>query len=959
MEVTNLQAFFVDSCYPDTIENCFTKESDLDRIKKNKIPLYMNEQELFSTKQTPFSFLDIYEIVFESFGNVLLINRYESEYCALRPCDTMEKCVELIGTVADRAVYKSRKKSSFGERESNANRPVRNYDLDAENIEIKLRTILYDSLQFEATTDILTSQKTQLASLFFDAKNELNEFYFSLLSGRYFDLDDRSYADDDDYPKNDRSKRSKRPLAMIYSEKDDRILFPALYRDDVFFVKGNPIKRKSFFKPMDAEENAMILSSSSSSSSSSSFEISDYEVIIFDGPTVSLPSSNKRFSIVVSSLCHLERFGHFPNEREIALEYQKQTTSIKCEENIANLRKSLREDDDDRPLPWTNLKRRGSGRISKTSTSDFAEGSAPVGLAEEIPAPTESPYDALKWIVNDICFYQGERFLNQTCDFLEGDRLSNEEVLFLSIAYAFFSGTLSDDSFNSIGLEYGHSRPSLDSYEWYLTQNGTLYYSRLKRCNDGFVTNFGGKKRRRESTKIEYGVDELVLSPRNAKEFKKPCFLEDIEMDVESKEEEEEEEEEEREEERKKRDDSFASSTFPVSKYSKTWTGRYTNRNKLKNRFRRNGDLLTDKRSLAMGYDENALTTGFTPSFSSSSSGYRLDDDVRRRRFYDPCVLRKYDGRGLFPVLSSQEELNAKKESNQIIFDSHQFVSEEGFFRMHDFLERRKKKKDPFEIFPTNSEKKTVCRFENEFSIPGQMLEMIDLVTFFLQYADQAFDIFSDAESNEDAERLSEYFASDRYVSRKERNKSKRENDRDPITRETSVRCVDYSYVCDEIIKTLIPEKAIIKKTNKYHESNPLWFQCCTFVCSKMFKIRTICLTYDNVPTSLDNIYFMLDYHQIRCAPNFAFCLGYVSPEERKFKYDVFDCIAEIDRVSNHPIKYRVYKVTRSEKTDPMQTERARKDVKKHLFVTKSLISANRFDNILDASVLFVINSGF
>lgn len=897
MKVTDLHAFFEDACYPYSIKECFTKEMDLDRIRQNKKPLTFDDgQSLFITKYSPFSFLDVLEIVFNSFGNVLLIDKKGTGYSAIRPTDTMEVCIELLGIKTDQVIYRIAQSHTS---DCNRYRSIEHVNVRAKEIETNLRKMFDDTNQCDISrNDVLYHQKTQLAALFFSTELELDELYFSLLSGNYITcITTRTTSNPGVMSDCKLLKRSEKALGVIYSKEDERVLFPTLYKDNIFYVNGCPIKRKSFFKPVEMGNNA-----------NPSGKVLDYSVVLSNVLTISVPDATKRFSVVVSSLCHLERFGHFPNEREIALEYQKQYSSMSHEENVSRLRKSWRKcgrNGDERSLPWTDLNdHKLGGGLRRSCESNFkaVSGNALAGLAEEIPTPIDSPFDSLKWIINDLCFYQGESFINQFY-VLSGKNDTEENRLFLSILYAFFSGAMSNDSLNSIGLEYGHSRPSLDSYEWYLTRDGVLYYCRMRRQSHKTRT-------RRSKSSYRSRTCDTQGGDRN-----KPCFMEDIDMEVE--------------------DDNFCT--------SKNWTGKYTNGNKVKNRFYKNGDLLDERRSPTINYDGNTPSSKQDASMLHSKNGNRC--------YYDPFVLRKYDGKGLFPVLTSEEELKRKKDSNQIIFDSERFTEDsEGFFRLYNCFDTKTS------IRETNEEETAL--YANEGNIPIQITDMIEFVSFFVQYSEQLADMESDSSEFSD---FLDY--DDEEAKKRRRKRYERKRSYEPIVGDASMRRVDHVSVCDELLKSLIPRGATLKKNIGYHEANPLWLQCCTFICSKLFKIRTICLTYNNVPKSIENIYFMLHFHQLRCEPNFAMCLGYVSPEERIFKYEVFECMVDIDRNSNLPSKYYIYRVTREEKKHSVSTVVSRienrSDLKKELVVTKSLISMARFDNILDASVLFIINSGF
>ena len=903
MKVTDLHSFFVDACYPLNLEECFTKSADAERIRRNKTPLTMEHQTSFAVKQHPFSFSDVFDVVFGSFGNVLLIDKSETEYRALRPCDSTDACLKLLSVNVDRAIYRLPYAAFVG----NANRSIGIPNVRAYGAEVNLRRMFEETRYFDVGNDVLSYQRTQLASFFFDVLDEPDEFYFSLLSGRY-----RCVNDDSTSTSTSTMRRVEKTLGVAYSTSDDRVLFPIVRDDDAFFVKGCPVKRKSFFRSVETGKYAI-----------PSGETLDYRIVLSDGLTVSLPASNRKLSVVISYLCHLERFGHFPNEREIALEYQKQLTSIKHEETVAKLRRSWHVDDR-RALPWTELNDRKSyGDLRRSfdgSKTNAKNGNALSGLTEEIPTSIDSPFDALKWNVDDACFYQGESFVRQfyTIDWNASGLKRDESMTFLSIAYAFLSGTMSDDSFNSIELEYGRTRPSLDSYEWYLTNDGVLYYSRLKRRSNEIAQRNASI----EEDENEHDRGNVAATNGNVVERAQPCFLEDIDMDVENEGEEE------------------LNGSIVTSK---PWTGKYTNENKVKDRFYKNGDVLTTRRSPTIRNDNDDAS-------SHAFEGIREEGGGCNGSFYDPCVLRKYDGKGLFPVLASMKELETKKESNSIAFDSDRLSN--GPFRLHDCF-------DDNDVTHVND----AARFGNEDDIPHRMVEMIDFTAFFLQYTEQTSDIFSDADCSDDDDDededvgLSEYM--DYELNNARRVKRKRERSYEPIVRHASVRCIDHAFVCDEIIRTLIPRNATLKEGVEYQDANPLWMQCCTFVCSKQFKVRTICLTYNNVPKSIDNVYFVMQYHQIRCLPNFAMCLGYVSPEEGRFKYDVFDCVVDVDRVTNLPSKYFIYKVTQTDDSDRISITNNGKNVKRHLCITKSLISISRFNNILDASVLFVINSGF
>ena len=95
--------------------------------------------------------------------------------------------------------------------------------------------------------------------------------------------------------------------------------------------------------------------------------------------------------------------------------------------------------------------------------------------------------------------------------------------------------------------------------------------------------------------------------------------------------------------------------------------------------------------------------------------------------------------------------------------------------------------------------------------------------------------------------------------------------------------------------------------------------------------------------------------------------MGYFSPRNNVFKYDTFDCVVELNRGIDIPNNYHVYKVDfeyeeeeeeEEENQNPAFAE-IKSDDKRNVIITKSLITEERFRNILDASVLFVINSGF
>lgn len=913
MQVHNLSSYFKNSCFdvPGGISSSFKKESDIDRIIKNKKPLYINDdQSIFSSIESPFSFENISTVLFESVGNVLVLDRTNTFYIALRPCDSLERCLEIIGTKADQIIYRTKDGSENNTVVSNIKRSLNNENKIAMKIWDNMWNVLNRSLlrSIQPINTSLIIRKVHLASFLYPPlPKTMDEFYFALCS--IFE----------NHIKNDvcmttttttTTNHCIRSIGFIYDEYDKSILIPTIFKEDILYVQGHPIKRKTLFKTIETSLN-----------SPPSNEFSNYQIVLTTGISVTLPRDSNRFSKVISSICHIERFGHFTNEREIALEYQKQRYSLQYETNVQKLRNHRNRDYDDRPLPWTStyhrIKRRNvpCGTIPLVSDIDYTiydrnEPSEPIdfndwtalnGLTEEIPMGIVSPFDALRWQINEMCFYQGSRFMSQFYTFDENP--SEKDTFFLSITYALFSGILSDDSFNSMELEYGHTRPSLDSYKWYLTYDGILYFKRMTR------------KDLYKNTKRTKNLENEDNDSPSVELHQKPCFLEDIDdMDE---------------------DDSGDNRQRNVKK----WTGKYSNNKKIRDRFK---NVSHDRKSPELKiHDDN--------DESENNDGNTITEN---KRFYDPCVLRKYDGRGLFPVFVSENELQTKRDQNQIVFDSDKFLSQDGFFKLHN----------GYKTMDTKGVNESV---HYPKKMKRCMKDMIDFVSFFIQYTNLCCELFSDDDEKENDEScdLSEY--PDYYTTtttvvhttsssnKDDRKKSKTIEKKDSTIKNVCIRGVDYDYIQREIFEMLLPKGARLNDDIRYHESNPLWIQCCVYICSREFRFRTICMTYENVPKTIDDIHFILNYHRIRCEPVFSMCLGYYSPAGNMFLYNVFECVVETNRGIEIPNRFLIYKVTYE------TVEEKRYDDKLKLKVTKRMISNERFCNILDASVFFVINSGF
>ena len=918
MLVNNLTSYFQHACFPyGGMNACFGKESDIERILSGKKPLDYSRGELFefSVANAPFSFEELSSVLFESEGNVLVLNDgNNASSCALRPEDDLETCLKILGTLGHQAIYKSvplenaiaRTKSgeilsSNHWRSSSFSNPYGpNERKNVSTMNAKVRTsFIVKAMRDAHFITVVDYAAKSLDKKVLDAVGKFVENKFAL-ANLLFPLDAGVSAEFNaaiisalsprcNNYENEDIVGNRRSLGLLYDDTKNVALIPYVHEENIVFVGGHPIRKNAALETL---ENI---------ASSSTEAEANYQAMLTGLSITGFPKDNSRLSNVISAVCQLEMTGHFLNEREIALELQKRSWFIKHENDVRSLKDARRKRKNRSPLPWTAWQQHG-GREAKTEGGAISS----CGLLEEVSHQPDSPMDVLRWKCNDTCFYQGKTFSSQFCTFEK--TLTEEKSAFLAFAYALFAGTMSNDYVNTMELEYGGTGPSLDSYEWYFTRDGVLYFKRIKRKN-----NEATRRRRR------IGRNLRSLQKSRASRTKTPCFLDDIDM--------EEGEESENE-------------------YAKGCADKRTTADDNDNVFVENNKEY-EERDNGCGKNDD----GDDDDRNESDLNYIL----KGRGKYDPYALRKYDGKGLFPVVAKSGELLSKIKEGQVLFDSDRFVSSRddghekdggvGFFKLYDCF--------------------GPSVYENARGLDPKLGEAIDFSSFYVQYVNVQDDLFPNDDLRENCMNDTYYYYDDDndndYRGNTSNDKFKNELPKKKkaiVSKTAHLRKIDHSFVGNKVLRTLIPKEAELLKNGTYHEANPLWMQCCMYVCSREFKTRTICLTYDNVPKTIEDVHFLLRYHRMRCEPTFSMCLGYHNPKTNSFSYSIFECVPEIVRGTDFPNKCDAYEISFVDFCGPSTSGTGVND-ERHLEITRTPVPKKTMKNVLKASVMLVINSGF
>lgn len=595
----SLLSFFLDFYDEDDLIRSF-KETDLDRIKKkNKVPLNFPEQDGWVRAYAPFSFQVIMDVIFNCIGNVITLTKTD-ELGIIYHHNSVETGFYKLSLVSD--VFYKLPTDTFELLLTETDEPkvLPNYerkwhnttnDEKVEQICGKISDMFYLSRCTKEKNHYLPSRNhVKLALIFFGSpanRGKWEEFYYSL-----FPSTSLITSNEED------SFFKKRRLAIIFEpEFGDLALTYGISEKKIVYIDGCPCNLALIPR--------YIKESRESETITSLYNLSR----AFTDKFIGVPAHYKRFSRVVSMLCHLELFGQSCNEKEVALKTEELRHGMACEDSIYKLRKHS---------PWNLHHETSLVSDSTRRRSDFETVVDPRGGRVHI-----SPFDSIKWQEDSLCMLRGYAFVDQfycrdfSSTLLTADR---KAYTFLAFAYAFLSQMLTTSTFCYNDLKYKNNRPLLESYEWWITYDGLLYYKRetderKKITEDGkyrvapLYKRENGEKgeekeelEKKQNTLVDKDIDE-----------EKPFFLRESGTDEKRK--------------------------------------RYTNANR--NR-KMDPNLFPDAEN------DNNTTTASGEVDTLIGTNLTLD--------FDPFKLRKYDGIGRFPSTVGEEELQQKMKNGEIMY---------------------------------------------------------------------------------------------------------------------------------------------------------------------------------------------------------------------------------------------------------------------------------------------------
>jgi hypothetical protein len=867
MLVLELKSYFEElygvESWKSAFEGC---KSDVNRIKRNKRPLKLYDNENLCVLQTPLSLENLRRAMFCNSGEALVINRTSDSYRKLTKEDDLKTWLQWFSTIKPyETSYVLFKPATRNDNSAF----FFDGDADTERASLVMKNIRKAFCEAPMSPQYrfdIKRENVLLSCLLWSDPAHVSLFYFSLFyETRLTDELDKRTHRIDYFTSVDAvgGLCPSIPAVLLHGVDNEDSVFVSLYDRDVFFFKGLPIRGRDRVRYMGRKREI-------------------YEDYVSRPLATSIPfnlgymsSICKKLSKAVHFVSHLEKRGCAPFERDVSLEINKKERRFVDEERFM----TLNEEDCITYRP-------------DTVNIDYL-------------------FDGLKSRRNDLSVWQGCSFLDTSFDPEDSFTCSIKRSYgdLLAVFYAYQQVALCRPGMTYENVRFRGSAPSLDSYEWYITKEGEVYY---RRTRDG---KHGGVKRKLDDTEYtKHIVDKCSLSKKNhsseekrPKKKARPSFLEGLDVVSEKT--------------RKTRiplekdaanNDTSVLDTNAFELEDTTDFGKYQNENasvSVRKMYRQSkGDLI--------------------PTVFPVLYVYTPKNPVPE---YDPYILRKYDGKSVYPTMIYEPNLDIVLSKKKILFSSNDAIDYacERLRTPLSVFHLSEKRNESYGLKPpvkTNARNTRMVKKSKIFR------KMVELVAGFLTLVDMTItgrfdflEIFSKSMDRGDG-RISI-----------------------GSCRSKGGPSVDMKNCVADVLSNLVPDGAKLRKDCGFHGSDPLWMLACICSCSRMTKCETACLLYDEVPRSLYEVFFYFIWYKSLVPDDLILMLGTVSTIEYGIKYTVYLIRPLKKDKESLPYAYDVYELheTKYKKKKNKEEEQA----EELLFLGTPVIPGD-FDEILKSAIL-------